>query len=279
VASRSGTFVKLRDGTMLWSAVTGGGRPLVCCHGGPGLWDYLEPLAKLLSDRFTVIRFDQRGCGRSSGAGPFTIAQAVDDLDQVRTAFGINRWAVLGHSWGAELALRYAARHPRRTKAVVYIAGVGSGNGFRDKYITERDRRLGDDKSMWQELGARSRTPAEEHVWCLMQWRPDFSPSSDTTAHAEALWSTRPPGVVVNTQANRELWADRESEDLLELARTATPPVEMIFGADDPRPWTAVDSLHAALPNVHRTVLVGAGHAPWAEQPDATRNVITRALA
>lgn len=77
--SRSERFVVLADGAALWTAVTGSGAPVVRCHGGPGLWDYLEPLASLIEDEFTVVRYDQRGCGRSSGAGPFTTAQAVDD--------------------------------------------------------------------------------------------------------------------------------------------------------------------------------------------------------
>lgn len=52
------------------------------CHGGPGLWDYLAPLAALLDDSVRVVRYDQRGCGRSSGAdGPFTVEQFVALLD------------------------------------------------------------------------------------------------------------------------------------------------------------------------------------------------------
>src|ERR1700712_4585985 len=114
--------IALSDGAMLWVAVSGSGPPVVLCHGGPGLWDYLEPLAALIEDQFTVVRFDQRGCGRSDGGGPFTLAQATDDLDQLRAALGVQRWGVVGHSWGAELALRYAARYPAQTDAVVYIA-------------------------------------------------------------------------------------------------------------------------------------------------------------
>ena len=74
-----GTTVSADDGCRLWTAETGHGTPLIMCHGGPGLWDYLAPLAALLDDTFTVVRFDQRGCGRSTGHdGPFTIKQAVD---------------------------------------------------------------------------------------------------------------------------------------------------------------------------------------------------------
>src|SRR5579862_1063540 len=138
--------VRLRDGAELWTAVSGTGPPVVCLHGGPGTWDYLAPLAGLLDDTFTVIRFDQRGCGRSTGDGPFTIVQAVDDLDQVRAALGFGEWAVAGHSWGAELAIRYAARHQDHTTAVAYIAGVGAGNGFREAYMAELDRRLGPER-------------------------------------------------------------------------------------------------------------------------------------
>lgn len=274
--------VRLGDGAGLWTAVSGTGPPVVLLHGGPGLWDYLAPLAALLDGEFTVARFDQRGCGRSTGRdGPFTIEQAVDDMDQVRAALGFSRWAVAGHSWGAELALRYAARHPQQTTAVAYIAGVGAGNGFKDAHVAELNRRLGPDRDRWAALSAipdADRTPAEERERCLLQWRTDFSPGPDAAGHALALWETRPPGAVINTAANRKLWQDRGTEDLRLAAARITCPVTMIFGNDDPRPWTASDSLLAALPHAGRTVLRDAGHAPWAERPADTRSLIIDAL-
>lgn len=51
-------LVRLADGAALWTTVSGIGPPVVCCHGGPGLWDYLEPLASLIDDVFTVVRSD-----------------------------------------------------------------------------------------------------------------------------------------------------------------------------------------------------------------------------
>jgi proline iminopeptidase len=275
-------MVRLGDGAELWTTVSGTGPPVVCLHGGPGLWDYLASLAALLDDTFTVIRFDQRGCGRSTAdGGPFTIEQAVDDLDQVRAALGFDRWAVAGHSWGAELALRYAARQQGRTAAVAYIAGVGAGNGYREAFRAEADRRLGPDRERLAELSAIAagdRTLADEREMCLLQWRTDFSPTSDAAGHALALWETRPPGAAVNMAANRQLWGDRATEDLRLAAARVTCPVTMISGEDDPRPWTASDSLLAALPSASRTVLKGAGHAPWAERPADTRRLIIDAL-
>jgi proline iminopeptidase len=279
MAEERSSLITLRDGATIWTTTTGSGPPVVCCHGGPGLWDYLGPLASLIDDASTVIRFDQRGCGRSTDTGsPFTIDQAVDDLDQLRGALGFERWAVLGHSWGAELAIRYAGAHPDRCTAIVYVAGVGAGDGFQEAFGPEFRRRLGEDLERWATLRNRSRTDAEEHEFCLLQWRPDFAPHADATAHAEALWRTRPPGTEVNQRANRELSADRATEDLRVVAAGVRSPVTMLFGADDPRPWLASDSLLAALPDAQRFVLADAGHSPWAEQPDAVRTMLRTAL-
>lgn len=275
-------MVRLRDGAELWTAVTGTGPPVVLLHGGPGLWDYLAPLAALLDGTFTVIRFDQRGCGRSTGNdGPFTIAQAVADLDEVRAALGYPRWAVAGHSWGAELALRYAAACPDRVTSVAYIAGVGAGNGFKPGFSAELRRRLGPDQARLEALSAipaDERTLEQERERCLLQWRPDFSPGPAAASHAQQLWDSRPPGAVINEAANRGLWGDRLTEDLNLAAVRVSCPVTLLCGADDPRPWAATDSLLAALPRASRIVLDHAGHAPWAERPADTRRVLVSAL-
>jgi proline iminopeptidase len=113
---------------------------------------------------------------------------------------------------------------------------------------------------------------------CLLQWRADFSPSSAAAGHAQALWETRPPGAAINHVANRDLWVDRATEDLNLAAARVTCPVTMLFGADDPRPWSASDSLLAALPDASRIVLYRAGHAPWAERPADTRRALLNAL-
>src|SRR5258706_15563650 len=57
-------------GGSLWTVRQGHGPALDCCHGGSGLWDYLEPLAALLDGPGTLWRHDQRPCGRSPGGPP-----------------------------------------------------------------------------------------------------------------------------------------------------------------------------------------------------------------
>ncbi|MEM9755042.1 MAG: prolyl aminopeptidase [Pseudomonadota bacterium] len=98
------------------------GMPVVVLHGGPGggcspaMRRYFDPA------HWRIVLFDQRGCGRSR---PHASVQAnttwhlVDDIERIRDALGIGRWAVFGGSWGATLALIYAECLPEH---VAYLA-------------------------------------------------------------------------------------------------------------------------------------------------------------
>ena len=73
------TMVEVDDGCRLWTSASGDGEALVCCHGGPGLWDMFGDFGGLLGDLATVHRWDQRGCGRSERRGPYSLATSVAD--------------------------------------------------------------------------------------------------------------------------------------------------------------------------------------------------------
>ena len=129
-------------GAVLWTARQGTGPALVLCHGGPGLWDYLGPVAAMVDDRATVYRYDQRACGRSSGGPPFDVATAIADLDALRQHWGVEQWVVAGHSWGATLALLYCLAHPARARGLAYISGTGINPAWRAEYRANRAARL-----------------------------------------------------------------------------------------------------------------------------------------
>jgi len=262
------------DGAVLRVTTTGSGHPLVLCHGGPGLWDYLGPVARLLDGEFLVYRYDQRGCGQSTGDGPFTVARFVADLEALRQALGQVTWWVGGHSWGAELALRYALGHPGHVRGVIYLCGTGIGDGFREAYRAEMRRRLAGDFPRWQYLhDKQDHSDDEEREFCLLQWRPDHAPGPDAARLAASMWDPRQR---VNVRCNRELAADR-SRDEGELARRCAQlgrPVLILHGAQDPRPVWATDSLVQALPNARRSVIKDAGHLPWLERPQAVADQV-----
>ncbi|MEU5154043.1 alpha/beta hydrolase [Glycomyces sp. NPDC021274] len=117
------TTVYADDRTRLHVGVTGSGPDVLVLSGGPGCVHYLEDDA--IAPRGMRAWYPEpRGVGRSDG-GPHTIAQAIADLEAVRRAAGVDEWVVLGHSWGADLAVRYALDHPTRVRSVVAVAAHG----------------------------------------------------------------------------------------------------------------------------------------------------------
>lgn len=104
---------------------TAGGRPCLFLHGGPG--SGAQHAHRNLFDprRDHIILFDQRGAGRSH---PYlcltenTTDALIADIEVIRTHFGIERWLVVGGSWGSTLGLAYAERHPERVSGLVIRA-------------------------------------------------------------------------------------------------------------------------------------------------------------
>ena len=259
------------DGRVLWAAESGRtesgrtesgrgesgrGEPLVLCHGGPGLWDMFGGLAELLADRVRVIRWDQRGGGRSEREGPYTMARTLADLEAVRVHFGLARMALLGHSWGAHVALHYALAHPDRVSSLVYVSGTGLGHDWHEEYRRNRAERLGGD--------VPESTGRDAAVW---SWTADFADPATARWWAEGLAT---PWFGVNEEANAALNAESRTWDEQELVarcRELDVPTLIVDGAADVRPRWSVDSLADALPDVARVVLPGAGHVPWVESP------------
>lgn len=98
------------------------GRPAVFLHGGPGSGS--SPVHRRLFDpeRYNVLLFDQRGCGRSTphaGLDANTTQHLVADIERLRALLGAERWLVFGGSWGSSLGLAYAEAHPDRVSALI----------------------------------------------------------------------------------------------------------------------------------------------------------------
>jgi len=108
------TTIRIRD-VSLFVEVIGQGYPLLLMHGGPGL-DYTSLLPfRPCADQFTLIFYDHRCNGRSEGAdvSSMTWENLTADADALRQTLGFDKWAVLGHSFGGNVALEYALRYPQ----------------------------------------------------------------------------------------------------------------------------------------------------------------------
>lgn len=115
------TMISIRD-VSLNVEVVGHGYPLLLMHGGPGLdhWS-LAPFRKL-ADRFTLVFYDHRCNGRSTGAvESMTWENLTADADALRQELGFEQWAVLGHSFGGHVALEYALRYPQSLSHLILL--------------------------------------------------------------------------------------------------------------------------------------------------------------
>lgn len=101
------------------------GIPCVFLHGGPG--SGCQPSHRQLfdADRHYAVLFDQRGAGRSTPHGSReanTTQHLIADMEAIRTRLGIEKWLVVGGSWGATLALAYAEAQPAHVTGIVLRA-------------------------------------------------------------------------------------------------------------------------------------------------------------
>jgi proline iminopeptidase len=121
-------YAAVPGGRIFWRKFGSGGKtPLLTLHGGPGSsHNYLLPLQALADER-PVIFYDQLGCGRADAPeneSVYSIQRSVDEVDAVRAALGLDRVLLLGHSWGALLALEYLCQGRGRGVDRLILSGA-----------------------------------------------------------------------------------------------------------------------------------------------------------
>ena len=180
-------LLRVGDGHQLWWTERGdpAATALLVLHGGPGGRTRGPTLAWWRGLPLRVIAFDQRGCGGSLPRGSLrsnTLAALLADIEALRIATGVGRWALVGGSWGARLALAYAERHPDRV----------SGLFLRSPFLGSRAETRRYIEPWFDWLGTRGRAwlgePAAQALSRLYQAGSDaFDADTGLTLEAEAL--------------------------------------------------------------------------------------------
>ncbi|GAA3135152.1 prolyl aminopeptidase [Planomonospora alba] len=117
------------DGNLVYWEVCGNpdGKPALVVHGGPGSGCSTNARRTFDPERYRIVLFDQRGCGRSTphASDPATdlsrntTHHLIADMERLREHLGVDRWLLYGGSWGSTLILAYAERHPERVSEIV----------------------------------------------------------------------------------------------------------------------------------------------------------------
>jgi len=144
-------MLEVGDGNLVYWEVCGNpdGKPAVVVHGGPGSGCTAGWRRLFDPEAYRVVLFDQRGCGRSvpdagdasTDLSTNTTAHLIADMEVLRRRLDIERWLVLGGSWGSTLGLAYAERHPERVSEIV-LSAITSGRRSECDWITQDVGRL-----------------------------------------------------------------------------------------------------------------------------------------
>jgi pimeloyl-ACP methyl ester carboxylesterase len=259
-----------------WCGGAAGPRVLLL-HGGPGLsFAYLDELAAELESNFEVASFQQRGLEPSTLEGPFTMAQAIEDVVCVLDGLQWDRAFAVGHSWGGHLALRVAAAHPERLLGVLAVEPIGVvGDGgvaaFEAEIIArtpraarERAREL-DDRAMAGEATPEESLESMRLVWPAYFADPENAPPMPDEKVSIEAYSGLIGQITTDT--------DRVAAELAK----GDVPLGIVAGAGSPIPWGQAARASVELsPRAFLDVVPNAGHFIWHEAPGRVRAALGR---
>ncbi len=263
---------------------TGDGPMLLCLHGS---YDHLlyRPMAELLADRFRCVLYDQRGSGRSKltkeTPKSMHIDRFVEDIDALRDHLGLERIALLGHSWGCSLGLLYAQAFPERVSALV-LAGPGPLDAVGKDYYEANVLRMTDPADLPRQAGVRAAykqarksgpvPPDIDEVNCRV-WAPVMFFSRD---EAETFVDEYLSAGGYRRHVREATGFEREMQ--LARAERITAPTLVLYGYQDYEPITQAYSIKERIPQTQIVFLNYCGHMLWADQPQAFDAAITKFL-
>jgi len=226
-----------RGSVSLWTEIQGHTGPYVLmAAGGPGAAsDYLDGLVTLLKDKVRIIRFDQRACGRSSLDYSCDLQTTLEDLEAIRHFYKIDKWILLGHSWGANLCLAYTIQYPQVCQALIYLSGIGA----------QRNR----------------------------EWRESYH--ENRKKYPDPLPPSKFPGNDQVNKLGNQSWADyiRRPKLFKDISCIKTRTL-IIHGQRDHRPDWPCQQLHHLIKDSKFVSIEGAGHCIWTSHGPLLRDHI-----
>jgi proline iminopeptidase len=249
----------------------GSGYPLIVLHGGPGLdhrsfGDYLDPL----TDAYRLLLVDQRAQGRSERPPEetWTLERMAADVPALAESLGLERYALLGHSYGAIVALQNAVDFPGAAAQTIVSSGIPSAG-----YLAEVDANLAAfepeelRERVTQSWEREKHVTTVEEVESLLHDQLPFHFRNPTDERIPE-YERRTAGAVHSADVLRrfanEEYGGIEVEDRLGLV---TQPVLVLAGRHDRAcSVAAAEAIAAGIPNAELTVFEESGHMTFVEE-------------
>lgn len=278
------------DNVHLFYRRIGSGDFVVFLHGGPGAsmhdgGDDLQPIA----DRHTLLMYDQRGGGRSdiiTDRSLLTASYHVRDLEALRQNLGIEKFSIVGLSWGSGLAALYASEHPDRVSRIVFLAPMPPA---RTPYLQQRVEKTNSFLTPSEIVRVReitalypSASDDEAKVLCREQFRiidkPYLSSRMSDEEFDDEICDV-PPAAIRNFWAvNAAVFQSLGDYDFRPKLATLGIPMLVIEGENSTVPLDATKEWARASPNSQLLLIPDAGHGVFRDQPKLLIEAIERFL-
>jgi proline iminopeptidase len=267
------------DDTTIAYVAVGSGKPLVAVHGGPGIGHaYLRGL-DVFVDEYRVLYYDQRGSGRTAlgDEEKVTFAGALADLEALRQGLGIERLNLIGHSFGALVALLYASRHTDRVGSLVLYS---SGPPFVPELVEEfrtamTARRTPQDDAERERLEQSEefarREPKTLERYVLNSYLPFFDDRASSSNLDMGFTEITAANVL---PAGERIFRDFQQHDPLgSLAKIACPTL-VLYCENDPLPEAFSRLLADEIREAEYAYLPDTNHFAHVENPEAFASTI-----
>ncbi len=260
----------------------GKGTPLILINGGPGgTHHYFHPWFSLAKKYARVIYYDQRGCGLSNykpGEDGYSVHQAVEDLDMIRKALNIDKWILLGYSYGGFLAQFYTVNHPEDVAGLILLGAspgmhVNSGRSRQSQFMSEEERtRLREIRTELQRLSKEKELPREKYTQLLLynnflngDWKRQhfYKPSSERLSQIalyEWVHDVDFNGIMNRSQGTVDLSGAFENNPIPTLILEGK--WDLTWGEKKP------EILKKNHPNAQMVIFENAGHGIYDEEPE-----------
>jgi proline iminopeptidase len=224
-------MIDVGDGNLVYWETCGNpdGKPALVVHGGPGSGCSTGMRRGFDPDRYRVVLFDQRGCGRSTPhasdpateMGANTTEHLIADMERLRAHLGIDRWLLSGGSWGSTLLLAYAERHPHRVSEIV-ISSVTTTRRSEIDWLYRGVARFFPEAWERFRAGGRAGLAADDRDGDLLAAYARLMDDPDPLVQALAAtsWAAWEDAVIsLEPNGRPNVYGDRPPADLLAMVR------------------------------------------------------------
>ena len=272
------TGLQAVNGTQLYYEIIGKGAPLFVLHGGPGnSHSYFLPYMEALSDDYQLFFYDQRGTGLSDGHLDLTaisIDQFVEDLEALRVAFGFEKISLMGHSWGAIIALAYALKYQAHLDHLILVDARPLSNTFSIEWGQKLQQRVqGLSEDAQHELTTTCTRPTAELssqaiAECnqLDAQLKFYDPAKAATVDWAMEENTLKNGATIRALITASF--NRMQHDMDTQLPTIHVPTLIIHGDFDAIPLGSSEYLHQHIPGSQIVLIAQSGHFPFIEMPE-----------